>query len=233
MRLESIVSVVEIETWRSPQTFLNWFDGLLSTIHAVDDAELRRQLLLHRGLAKKIYEEVFPLYRLVQYKQHQWSSVSVRNILGNQPFDVEIDKRGKPVTEIPNRLEITYAVEPDYFNRMQYMVQHGHTNMTGNVSSVVQRGQKMIQVENAFKLIEDTVNEVSTLVQHRINKKNSKGYAPGIGLIIYVEDFGTFQHSTKDWIKLEAVVNSNLIRLREFFQVTYLIRSSDGKMIES
>jgi len=84
--LESIISADEIQRDRTPATFVAWFDAFLEKTRV--DRSNREQILLRQGIAKPVYEEVFPLYRLLQQKQAEWSDRKFRNVLGNQSYDV-------------------------------------------------------------------------------------------------------------------------------------------------
>lgn len=233
MRLEELLSEPEIQTPRRPHIFLEWFEALLRRIHAINDDQLNRQVLTRAGIAKQMYEELFPLYRLLQEKRNEWASISVRNVLGNQAGDVEIISHGADSGKIPEKLEITYAVSGrDHMLRMGHLADHGWTSMSGPLSELGQGGQKITRIEVGCSAVEEKVAEVFKLVRRRIGDKVKKKYGQKTGLVVYIEDDGTFQHSIKHQARLEALGVEYLSQLKRAFCAVYLILASNGKVIE-
>lgn len=234
MKLEQVVNAEEIEVARKPSEFLCWMDNLFERIHSQDedDKELESQLHKRTGIAKQLYEEVVPLAPLLRQKKETWDGVLVRNVLGNQPYDVEILKNGHELPSVPDRLEITYVISGrDYKLRIDHLLEHGWTSMTGPVIERQVGRQRVIDLESEAKLAEDTIEEVSNLTRQAIEKKLQKGYRKGTGLVIYVEDYGTFRKA-KNLDRLAAVVNDYLLQLKDSFVATYLILSSNGNIVE-
>ncbi|MBK8000993.1 MAG: hypothetical protein IPK15_20350 [Verrucomicrobia bacterium] len=230
MKLEDLVTRAEIETRRSPQDFVNWFEGLLSRIQSHQDELLKHQVLTHGGIAKQIYEEVFPLYRLLQEKGSQWASVRVRNVLGNQAGDVEVAEASP---HIPSKLEITYVVNgKDHMLRMAHLAEHGWVSMSGRLESQKERGMRTMRVEAEFREVGEVVNEVIERLRERIKDKLTKHYGLGTGLIVYVEDDGTLQHSDAHWRRVIAATQEFLPQLKQLFLAAYLVLASNGKVIE-
>lgn len=81
--LESYVSEVEISQSRTLAEFIEWFEQKLSITKEYRD-ELKEQNILHKGVAKEFYEELFPLYCLLQRKQQEWQGVRITYIPRNQ-----------------------------------------------------------------------------------------------------------------------------------------------------
>jgi hypothetical protein len=80
----------EVEIFRTPPIFLSWFSKKLEQVRL--NQSLREDALLHRGQFKEFYEEIFPLFSLLRFKATEWASSEFKNILGNQPYDVEASK---------------------------------------------------------------------------------------------------------------------------------------------
>ena len=86
---ESWINKEEIPVPRNPKQFVAWFEEKLRNVEGLRP-NLRKQNRLHKGIAKKFYEELFPLYRLLQKKEEAWNDIELIPVLGNQNFDVEI-----------------------------------------------------------------------------------------------------------------------------------------------
>ena len=237
MKIDDLIHTAEIEIPRRPSEFLKWVETIFEKINNAnpndDDEELETQIYMRTGIAKQLYEEIVPLELLLRVKKEPWSCVSVKNIIGNQQYDVEILKEGKDFPDIPDRLEITYAIDGrDYKLRMEHLIKHGLTSMTGPV--VVDKsssGKREVRIESEARLAGETVDVVSRLINTAIQNKLGKGYRIGTGLIIYAEDYGTFR-SEKYLSLLCDVIDNSRKSLKETFHSVYLILSSNGKVVE-
>jgi len=71
--LEEIITIEEICSPRTPTQFLEWFENKLSEMKETDG--INDQVILREGIGKFFYEEVFPLFRLLQNKKDAWSNL--------------------------------------------------------------------------------------------------------------------------------------------------------------
>lgn len=226
MKLENILSTDEIMVRRTPRIFVEWFESLLSRTKGINDDEFKTQMLIRAGLAKKFYEELFPLYRLLQTKCDSWSDVQVRNILGNQGYDVELTIKGVDRSNVPEQLETTYAVPgKEHFERMSHFATHG-TTFGWNPSP------EILQPEPIARCCDEIAEQTFALVKTRIEKKTGNDYGSRVGLIMYVHDDGEFMYSEERQAQLKKCFLSHWEQVKKTFQAAYLITSFSGKVFE-
>ena len=120
-KLEDYLTKEEISKPRTPKQFVNWFEEKLSVTKQLRH-DLLKQNILHEGIAKYLYEELFPLYRLLQNKLEEWNDVKFTPILGYQNFDVDVKSNRNNFLK---NIEITQAdMNYDEKNRMMYLFQN-------------------------------------------------------------------------------------------------------------
>jgi hypothetical protein len=88
-KLEQYINEKEISRPRTAEDFIFWFEKKLE-ITKERKTELKRQNLLHKGISKIFYEELFPLYRLLQNKVEDWKKEKFMLVIGNQNYDVKV-----------------------------------------------------------------------------------------------------------------------------------------------
>jgi hypothetical protein len=229
MKIESLTSPADMETSRAPSEYITWYDGLLDKIWQIDDDELSEQVLMRTGLAKRFYEELFPLFALLRHKKDDWGTSRISPALGNQKYDVRIDSER---SNIPSWLEITYAISGrDNKLRMRHMVDFGFTSMTGPVVEDLVNGRRVTRIIEEAKMADDTVKEVTDLIEKRISDKSSNGYPARTGLIIWVEDYGTFR-APKYFAKLQDLIDRTHSIWSPAFSHIFLLLSSNGSLYE-
>ncbi|HAH21599.1 MAG: hypothetical protein A2Y00_05640 [Omnitrophica WOR_2 bacterium GWF2_43_52] len=76
VKLENYINKEEISIPRTPEEYILWFEGKLQ-ITKEQREELKTQNILHKGVAKYFYEELFPLYRLLQNKSKTWKGAQI------------------------------------------------------------------------------------------------------------------------------------------------------------
>lgn len=96
MRFEKYIKKEEISQPRTPGEYIDWFERKLK-ITKKRREDLKIQNILHKGIAKYFYEELFLLYRLLQNKSKTWQGSSFTPIIGNQNFDVKVDSARKNI----------------------------------------------------------------------------------------------------------------------------------------
>ena len=122
--LEQFLTVEEISQPRTPGEYIIWFEEKLE-INRKFKEELREQMLLRKGkIVEYYYNELFPLWRLLQNKREAWKELTFVPFLGNQNFDVEVRTNRK---DVPKYIEITntdmdekeYAINKILFKERQ------------------------------------------------------------------------------------------------------------------
>jgi hypothetical protein len=228
MKLNAITTRSDIETPRRAIDFVTWYEALLDRIRIEPDHELREQVLMRSGLAKVFYEELFPIYRLMQIKAADWTDVEVTPVLGNQNYDARIVCRGTRPTGLPDWLEVTCVVDgrDDKF-RMRHLVDHGITSMTGAVKTPRERGRAKVEIDDDVQSCDDTVAGMLRLLEKRIVDKVAKIYPANTALILFVESHGTFRDKPYQSV-LQDFVKARRAELRRVFPSVFLFTSLEG-----
>jgi len=191
-KFEQYINEGEISQSRTAEEFICWFEKKLAITK--ERRDLKRQNLLHKGIAKEFYEELFPLYRLLQNKAEDWKKEKFTPVIGNQNYDVEVQTDRE---DVPRHIEITTADMDEEENcRMLYFLEHGHVNLTGKVS--IERDKKTgrkINVENEWRENSKGTQEVKDRIRELIAKKLSVIKRPdNTGLLVYYVDYIYFRY---------------------------------------
>ena len=187
--VENYIALDDIQRFRSPVDFVSWFSQKLDKINSGEN--VREQILLRRGIAKLVFEEVYPLYRLLQIRGSQWNQIHFRNVDGNQNFDVETTSE---LQAVPRFIEITVA-DNNYEEhlRMRYFADHGGVSTIGKVSHEgTRRTGLKVYVGMEARLHAKINREKELLIKEAVDQKSSKNYANDTGLMIYFDDYVAF-----------------------------------------
>jgi len=206
MMLENYITVEETSQLRTPEQFVNWFEGKLSTIHSQKN-DLQKQIILHKDIAKFFYEELFPLYRLLQNKQEEWSDVKFSPVKGSQNFDVKVESSRE---NFMTHIEITITVmNHGEHHRNLYFLEHGHTCITGEVSAKgTKRTGKKISVSNDARKHSELNEEKKEQIRKAFKKKDKVVKRPNdTSLLVYFDDYIAFSNG-KDRAEMEDFLNS-------------------------
>ena len=187
--MDSLITKQEIEKFRIPTDFIKWFEAYLEKTRL--DKTFRRQILLRKGIAKEIYEEIFPLYRFLQFFGIHWSTTAFMNRLGSQNYDVEVHPKEFAPFEY---IEITVAdASHEEFLRNTVLVDKGHVSAIGKVShSGTKQTGKSIHVCNDFRSHAELNNEKKIAIKSAIHRKLQNTYPPQTALLIYFTDYVAF-----------------------------------------
>lgn len=225
---QSILTKEEMVIERTPKELTAWVERKLQEFKGLDD--LKEDILLHKGLFKEFYEEVYPFNMLVNKLYKDRSDVGCASNLGNQDFDAVIcDYSFSP----PHKLMVEFicAIEyPAEHLRMKYFLEHGHVNVYGELlyTGTKKTGHK-IHVENEmidrdvllqknFLLIKKAAEQKSV---HRKRKKYGKKHV----LVIFFDDW--FLFNSKDDVRvLEKFVKTNVLSIPLNFKAIYVLGSS-------
>ncbi len=185
-KFEQCISEDEISQPRSTGEFICWFEKKRTIIE--ERRELKKQNLLHEGIAKIFNEELRPLYRLLQNKVEDWRQERFKPIIENQSYDVEVQTDRK---DVPKYIEITVANwDEKEHARMECFLEHSPVSMTGEVS--IRRDKKTgkkINVENELKSTQDIVQNINERIEKSISKKMTTTKKPDYtALLVYFND---------------------------------------------
>jgi len=191
MMFEDCLSETEISHLRTPGEFIKWFELKLDVTKDHRE-ELKEQNILHKRIDKKFYEELFPLYRLLQRKAAEWHDVGIKYVAGNQNFDVRLESG---IEFIPQYIEITQADrDEDEHLRMKYFLEHGSACTSGKV---IKEGTKRtglkIFVEDEAADGDDSIAGKIEQIKIAIDKKmQGKPRPSGTALLVYFDDYLKF-----------------------------------------
>jgi len=185
------MSKAEISQPRTPKEFIEWFEQKLE-ITKEHREELKKQNILHEGIAKIFYEELFPLYRFLQHKEEEWHDVKIEHISGNQNFDIKVVSNRE---FMPKYIEITQAdMNEEEHLRMRHFLERGTVSTTGKVSK---EGTKRTGLRI---LVDDEMGEGSVSILEKIkrikividNKVKVAKRPDSTALLVYFDDYLKF-----------------------------------------
>lgn len=225
---QSILTKEEMVIERTPKELAAWVERKLQEFKGLDD--LKEDVLLHKGLFKKFYEEVYPLNILANKLYKDRSDIGCISNLGNQDFDAVIcDYSFSP----PHKLmvEFTCAIEyPDEHLRMKYFLEHGHVNVYGELSytGTKKTGHK-IHVENEMIDRDVLLQKILSLIKKAAEQKSVPGKRNKYGrnhlLVILFND--RFLFNSKDVVRvLENFVKTNVLPIPLNFKAIYVLELS-------
>lgn len=225
MQNRPILEKADIESFRSPSAYIEWFEHLLKAIH--EDKSLKEPARKHAGIFKQFYEELFPLYSLLRVKNRDWAASEFRNVLGNQNYDVEI--RGNP-------LEYLEIVSTDFDDgelfRGKVLSAKGSVDAIATIMRD-KRGRPIGFVnEGDFRLHENVISEVLVLAQSRLQAKCAKSYPPNTALIVNVDDYKANPSET-DWHQFSTMIERTRPQWRPVFTKVFLVGPRGETCIEA
>jgi hypothetical protein len=192
-KFEQYINEEEISQPRTAEEFIGWFEKKLAITN--ERRELRGQLLRHEGIAKILYEELFPLYNLLKNKKDDWKKEKFKPVIGNQNYDVEVYTDRK---DVPQYIEITTAtMNEDKKSRMKYFIEHGSVNLTGNVSRKRDKktGKEIISVEDECRNHNEGSQEIKDRIKELVTKKIEVVKRPdSTALLVHYDDYMYFRY---------------------------------------
>ena len=128
----SLLTAQELTTPRSPTELARWVEHKCRLFESYSEA--KEWVLLHVGLYKKFFEEVYPLSIFATHLYAGRSDIQCVPNVDNRDFDaIIIDCSKLPPSEL--KVEITSTFSRTEHLRMKYFVQHGEVNVLGKVSA--------------------------------------------------------------------------------------------------
>lgn len=182
---------------RTPDELYAWLFEKMDLFHSLscDDPNLNRELLLHEGLAKQFYEEIYPLAMFTKHYYGGRTDVCVKWVPGNQNHDALIsDQGGGPVF-----VEITQTCfDRQERCRWESILQKRPGELVSLIGEVqcegTERKGRKITVTPGFKFIagEKLLEESRKRVGKALDKKGRKPrghYHSNTVLVVLVADF--------------------------------------------
>lgn len=187
--LEDFISAEEIQRARTPEEFIAWFEQYLNGPGS--DNQHREQILLRRGIAKTMYEEVFPLYRLLQHQREQWANRTFRNVIGSQSYDVEVAPTDGGSF---SKIEITVAdADQAEALRMEEFVAKGHVSALGPVTwTGTKRTGRSVTISDDAQSHVELVRRKRAQIQTAAARKCAWDYPTHTALLISFDDYVAF-----------------------------------------
>ena len=211
----------KIEVFRTPGEYLSWFDELIAPRVGED----KKKALLHIGLFKLIYEEIFPTASLLKHKRLVWKDSKFRNIVGSQPYDVEIESNALKYLEVT----CTDFDDSERF-RMLNLIEKGHVNPAG----VILRDHKgrPVDIDEDARCTDDVIKERTDLIVKAIKRKSEKEYPNRTGLIVYFDDFSVMLRE-RDLHRLRDALELTRPVWQPSFESVFLVGPRAEVLIES
>jgi len=212
----------EIETFRSPSEYVQWFKSHLETIGR--DRTYREEALQHKGFWKKFYEELFPLYSLLNHKQAEWIESRLRNVIGDQSYDVEIQSNTLTHLEIG-------TTEFDYVEvfRMREFSDKGYVSVLGKPKR--NRKNRLVAIEDEARPHDNIVQERIESIVTLIESKSAKKYPAATGLVVYYDD-SSIMFDEVDNEAIRSRVDGLRPKWESTFDVVYLVGPRGDQLIE-
>ena len=112
------------------------------------------------------------------------SGFFIRNVRGNQNFDVEL--KGNELSYI----EIASAdFDDSELFRMNQFIEHGHVDALSSIERNSKGKPIAIEDKKGMHLHDDLIFKILSLIESRIQKKTKKNYPDNTGLLVYFDDF--------------------------------------------
>ena len=224
----SLLTVQELTTPRTPVELVRWVEDKCRMFADCPEPEANEWALLHKGLFKQFYEEVYPLHLFVSRLYTGRTDIQCMPNLDNRDFDAMIiDYSPSPSARL--KVEITYAFAGhDEHLRMKHFVAHGHVNAAGKVSSSGTKNREHeIHVEDDAFERTDLLKRTCSLIQAAVVRKSMRSNAPqkyGQGHVLLVAfDEWYVVHTVQDIAVIKDFVEKHILTLPLNFATLYVI----------
>jgi len=222
---DSLITAQELMAPRSPTELARWVENKCRLFASC--AEAKEWVLLHVGLFKKFYEEVYPLSLFATHLYAGRSDIECVPNLDNRDFDaILIDYSKIPPSEV--KVEITTTFDRDEHLRMEYFVQHGEVNVfVKPLASGTKKSGHQIRVENEAINRTDHLERTFSLIGSRFEEKSIRPnepqkYGRGHVLIVAFDDWGWFE-PTQDIPALKGFLEKHVLTMPLNFAGLYVV----------
>jgi hypothetical protein len=220
----TIIKICETQIFRTPATYIAWFEGLLQSIHV--DRSLNEQARRHAGILKQFYEEMFPLYSLLRVKKDIWAASEFRNVFGSQNYDIEIRYNDLMYLEV-----VTTDFDDGELFRGKVLSAKKSVDAIAPIVRDEQGRPIGFMNEGDCRLHDDVVSEVLTLAESRLRAKIEKSYPAKTGLVINVDDYKS-NLNEGDWGRFSVMLGSMRTDWRSVFESVFVVGPKARDWIE-
>jgi hypothetical protein len=229
-----LLTETELAIPRTPVELDCWVKAKCRLI--ADCPEAKEPALLHQGLFKKFYEEVYPLSLFVNHRYSGRSDIRCIPNLDDRDFDARIlDDSISPPAEL--KVEITSAIEGhDQHLRMKYFSSHGQVSVWGTLSAsgTEKRGHE-IHVANEMTAHPDLLNRTFCLIRSAVKRKSRKPnqprkYGQGHILVVVFDDHHWFKPG-QDTEDLKDFVTQHVLAFPLDFAALYVVGLSGNTFV--
>lgn len=230
MELNDILIESVMSKERTPDELEGWVQMVQAQFR--QDEKLRKSARLREGLTKKFYEEICPLSLFASKLFGGRKDILCCPNLGNENYDaVVVDLSAGLRNE--TKIEITVTRSFEKHLRMEYLNEHGHVWLTGNMEfEGNKRSGHKITIKPKAVDHEDTVQRELDLIQQRAKKKISKDYSPEHILLIGFDDsIGFYNPGDRDFLLLNALAEMMREKLMTVFQSVYFVGNAGRVML--
>jgi len=221
LELNKDISEEELTKKRTPSELHSWVNRKIDQVGSTDEG--LEFLRLHKGLAKQLMEEVYPLALFGYRKFGNTDQILMQPIIGNQSHDaVVIDLRTKPASQSYVEITQSHEGENEYLKMLAlheqgYVFKHGTVSKTGTQKT----GLKVSVQAEAVEVVKVAENELGRILD-AVKRKAGKDYPANTSLIIIFDDTFHFQEVV-DSAKLDNFVNTHILNLDLKFSTLYLV----------
>jgi hypothetical protein len=227
--MKSPIDKAEIEQFRHPSEYIRWFDLVVQ--HVIDEAD-ETEVLLQQGIYKQIHQEIFPLATLLKAKSSDWSQSKFRNVIGPQPFDVEIQTSDCPLAYF----EIACTIFDDgELYRMKEFLDKRVVSLTASLirdgKEMKSGGHQVTEISALPRNRNHAIQEIVEKVKDQIIKKSKKDYPEQTGLIIYYDDCSHYFRGN-DYDQIRSVCKETDSIWRNNFDALFAVGITNSELIE-
>ncbi len=214
--VDAFLSLAECVKPRKPKELREWVLAKCGAFAQIP--ELREPVLLHDGLFKWFYEEIYPLsvFAVARYGDRD-DVFCVPRRDQSQDVDAEVREPSRTI-----RVEITSARDPYEHLRMMYLVQHSRVSLTGPLK-VQGNKRKGRQIENEVEFVDHRESRALHLGWIKIaaeGKAGSGRYGGSYELLIAVEDWW---FDPDDAEEVVAFIESQVVILPLGFRAVHVV----------
>ena len=232
-KTEQIISKSEIEKFRTPTEFISWIDSKLELFRK-HRKQIKEQELLRKGISKQFWGEIYPLYLFFKKQTLLGQNFKVKNIIGNQSYDAEIQYLTKN-TNLIFKLEFTEAKDGyDSSLRMEKFIEANSVSLTGklNVTGTKKTGHK-ISISEDMVEHKNYLDAQLKLVRECVEKKKKKKYSSDTALVVVIDDYIAPRYdNAKDLNYFNDFLNSDNIFKDTEFAALFFVGMSGGLFFE-
>lgn len=204
-----ILDATDMTQARTPAEFVAWVERKGSELSA--SAEAKAFARSGAVLAKKFYDEIFPLARFTAHEYADRNDVLIQPNLGNENFDAHVMLgNGRKRQDV--FIEITCAKDGyDLSLRMEVLASEGGVFLTGPVTRSGRKGSpdRRVSVEPSAVDHLENLNNYFTVIEERLRAKADVRYGNNHILLIAVDDYHALSENP-DWPRLATFAGALL-----------------------